>query len=162
MENYTQRLRQIYPSQAYIGPFQILTFICQYWSLLHILSPLIIIQLWNRYLGWKSFICPFRLTMSPSLSCSVSCKANLYGLHSWLLFCLASGWVQPIGEKSRNCSVKRRYSQCVSSPCPLSVGTKGGCIHLPLPKSAPARQHSPDSCLLQIPVPIFPLLPFRL
>lgn len=76
-----QQLQNTHPLQAHMDHFQKLI-ICQDWALLYILSPLIIIKLWNSHPDQESSICPSRLTLPHSLSCSMSCEADVYWVHS--------------------------------------------------------------------------------
>lgn len=106
--------------------------------------------LWSRHLGWKSFICPSRLTLSPSLSCSVSCEANLYGLHSLLL----SLWL--LKARLEIVGWRRVASVYLFSPPPPCGFAKDGCIYLPLPSLLPGSTLetavSPSSSIYSPPV----------
>lgn len=154
MEYYTQQFQNTYPLQAHISHCQVLTFICQYWALYIYYLP----QSQHNFEtdSWAgSLICPFRLTLS--LLCPALCPATLAWMgciHGsfplWLL--VRFSHLEPRAESV----VGKDRVNSFTLPAP---SLQGSCICLPLPKSAAARQHSPDSCPPQVPVPILPLPP---
>lgn len=154
-----QKLQNNHPLQARMDHFQKLTLICKDWALMHTLSPLVITKLWNSHLGWKSSICPSRLTLPHSLSCSMSCEVDKYWVYSQMPFS-SSFWLSPSsGRQEQRLLGERRVESghLLSLPPPCGVA-EDGCYIFP---AAPSRLHSLDSCPFQGKYPFFPLLPLR-